>query len=158
MNCPNCGAPLRLEDGKDFLTCDYCKNVVVPDRNDDGIRPLGVPSDLSCPVCAVLMVVADVAGERVQYCEHCKGLLISMDALLGVTDELRARHGEHSAIGPRPDPKELERRIDCPKCHQQMDTHFYEGSGNIVIDDCERCCLDWLDQGELMRIARAPGA
>lgn len=157
MNCPNCGAPLRLDDDKDYLSCDYCKNVVVPERNDDGIRPLGTPSDLSCPVCNVPLTVADVAGVRAQYCENCKGLLMVMDSLFGVAEELRAKHGPHSMIGPRPDPKELERRINCPKCHKQMDTHYYEGPGNIIIDDCESCGLDWLDQGELMRIARAPG-
>jgi len=37
-----------------------------------------------------------------------------------------------------------------------MDTHFYAGPGNIVIDDCARCELNWLDAGELMVVARAP--
>jgi Zn-finger nucleic acid-binding protein len=37
-----------------------------------------------------------------------------------------------------------------------MDTHFYEGPGNIIIDDCSRCFLNWLDQGELMRVVHAP--
>jgi Zn-finger nucleic acid-binding protein len=38
-----------------------------------------------------------------------------------------------------------------------MDTHFYGGPGNIIIDDCDRCSLNWLDAGELMRIALAAG-
>jgi Zn-finger nucleic acid-binding protein len=37
-----------------------------------------------------------------------------------------------------------------------MDTHLYGGGGNVVIDDCERCGLNWLDHGELDRIVRAP--
>jgi Zn-finger nucleic acid-binding protein len=37
-----------------------------------------------------------------------------------------------------------------------MDTHYYAGGGNVVIDDCSRCELNWLDAGELMAIARAP--
>jgi hypothetical protein len=37
-----------------------------------------------------------------------------------------------------------------------MDTHFYGGPGNVVIDSCENCCLTWLDGGELKRIATAP--
>jgi Zn-finger nucleic acid-binding protein len=37
-----------------------------------------------------------------------------------------------------------------------MDTHYYAGPGNIVIDDCGRCELNWLDAGELMTIVRAP--
>jgi Zn-finger nucleic acid-binding protein len=38
-----------------------------------------------------------------------------------------------------------------------MDTHYYAGPGNIVIDDCSFCHLNWLDYGELQRITRAPG-
>jgi Zn-finger nucleic acid-binding protein len=37
-----------------------------------------------------------------------------------------------------------------------MDTHYYAGPGNIVIDDCPSCELNWLDAGELMTIVRAP--
>ena len=37
-----------------------------------------------------------------------------------------------------------------------MDTHFYNGPGNVIIDDCDQCELNWLDHGELMRIVRAP--
>ena len=31
-----------------------------------------------------------------------------------------------------------------------------EAPGNVIIDDCSRCELNWLDHGELMRIATAP--
>lgn len=37
-----------------------------------------------------------------------------------------------------------------------MDTHFYGGPDNVVIDDCPRCSLDWLDAGQPMRIVHAP--
>ena len=37
-----------------------------------------------------------------------------------------------------------------------METHFYNGPGNVIIDDCEHCELNWLDTGELMRVVRAP--
>ena len=33
---------------------------------------------------------------------------------------------------------------------------FYGGPGNVVIDTCERCLVNWLDPGELRRIAIAP--
>jgi Zn-finger nucleic acid-binding protein len=36
------------------------------------------------------------------------------------------------------------------------DTHYYGGPGNVIIDDCSRCELNWLDNGELMTIVRAP--
>jgi Zn-finger nucleic acid-binding protein len=37
-----------------------------------------------------------------------------------------------------------------------METHSYCGPGNVVIDSCEPCSLNWLDHGELARIAQAP--
>jgi Zn-finger nucleic acid-binding protein len=39
-----------------------------------------------------------------------------------------------------------------------METHFYAGPGNVILSDCERCSLDWLDHGKLQRIAHAPDA
>ena len=37
-----------------------------------------------------------------------------------------------------------------------MDTHIYGGPGNIVIDNCPACRLNWLDFPELARIESAP--
>jgi Zn-finger nucleic acid-binding protein len=37
-----------------------------------------------------------------------------------------------------------------------MIDHPYGGPGNVVIDTCERCGVNWLDPGELRRIAMAP--
>jgi Zn-finger nucleic acid-binding protein len=37
-----------------------------------------------------------------------------------------------------------------------MDTHFYGGPGSIVIDNCAECEVNWLDRGELRRVALAP--
>jgi Zn-finger nucleic acid-binding protein len=99
---------------------------------------------------------ATFARERIRYCTKCRGMLIAMDKFLTVIAELRAQR--KGAVSPHaPDPRELRRRIDCPQCHQRMDTHFYGGPGNVVIDDCERCSLNWLDHGELMTIVNAPG-
>ena len=58
---------------------------------------------------------------------------------------------------PPADGSDLRRKIDCPQCRHRMDTHFYAGPGNVVIDSCENCSLIWLDRGELMHIVRAPG-
>jgi Zn-finger nucleic acid-binding protein len=37
-----------------------------------------------------------------------------------------------------------------------MDTHYYADGGNVIIDDCSRCELNWLDAGELTAIIHAP--
>ena len=157
MNCPGCGAPMRLEEGRDFLHCDYCGSFHFPKENEEGVRVLGELSPLWCPVCAVPLVHAAVSGRRMLYCERCRGMLVSMDFFEGMTEDLRAHAAHGGTVARPPDPKELERRLDCPRCHQRMDTHYYAGPGNIVIDDCSGCHLNWLDYGELARIVHAPG-
>jgi Zn-finger nucleic acid-binding protein len=53
--------------------------------------------------------------------------------------------------------EELERETACPRCERMMETHPYYGPGNVVIDNCPRCSLVWLDYGELAAIRDAPG-
>jgi Zn-finger nucleic acid-binding protein len=156
MNCPSCGAPLRLEDGKEYLTCAYCGSLHFPEKNEDGVRVLPESSLLLCPVCAVPLVHAALAGHRLLYCECCRGMLLAMDAFLDLMDELRAHRDSASAIPPAARPEEIQRRSLCPQCHQTMDTHYYAGPGNVVIDSCSACHLDWLDYGELRRVVAAP--
>lgn len=156
LNCPGCGAPMRLEDGRDSLVCDYCKQVCVPEANDDGVRILGESSDLACPVCAVPLVPASLARHRILYCTHCRGSLIVMGEFGALIGDLRAEAHGATASPHAPGPRELERRIRCPKCGELMDTHFYCGPGNIVIDDCSHCEVNWLDAGELRIVSHAP--
>jgi Zn-finger nucleic acid-binding protein len=155
MNCPSCGAPLRLEGDQESLACDYCKNIYYPEKNDDGVRVLSEAAEESCPICAIPLNYAIVARERIRYCTRCHGMLISMNTFLALVEELKAEVPA-TGVPHAPEPGELNRHIVCPRCHNPMDTHYYCGPGNIVIDDCSRCSLNWLDHGELMRIVRAP--
>lgn len=157
MDCPNCGAPLRLTENDDSPRCEYCGTVYTPEKNDDGVRVLGETASLACPVCKVLLERAALAGRRILYCTRCQGILVAMTDFVAVLEELRSQRPGHGRIQPAADPKGLQRHIDCPQCHQRMDTHFYEGPGNIIIDDCSRCSVNWLDKGELMKVVRAPG-
>jgi Zn-finger nucleic acid-binding protein len=157
MNCPSCGAPMRLESASESLSCDYCGSIVFPEKNDDGVRLLGAPTDEPCPVCAIGLVDASLAHARIRYCTRCHGMLIPMDLLGDLVQELR--NGQEGGVIPQaPDRSELQRRLTCPHCHDAMDTHFYAGPGNVILSDCERCSLNWLDRGKLMRIAHAPDA
>jgi Zn-finger nucleic acid-binding protein len=147
---------MRLEPDKECLICDYCRTVHFPEANADGVRDLGVPSPLHCPICAVPLIHASIARERILYCEQCRGMLIGMDTFIAIVHNLRAR-GEISAeAAQQPDWSEMDRRIQCPKCGGNMDTHPYGGGGNVIIEDCEPCELNWLDHGELERIVQAP--
>lgn len=156
MNCPSCGAPMRLEEDKDYFRCDYCKNVYFPDPNEDGIRVLGEPALQNCPVCAVPLVHAAAGGMRLLYCERCRGMLLPMSGFMALIENFRAQLGAPSIAQGPTDRAALNRQLTCPQCHRRMDTHPYAGPGNIIIDSCSKCYLDWLDYGELMRVARAP--
>jgi Zn-finger nucleic acid-binding protein len=156
MQCPQCGAALRLEDDKDYLVCDFCHSFHFPEPDDAGVRALGVTVSDECPVCQVPLEHAAVDGLRILYCGRCRGMLIPMPVFVALVGDLRAKAGGGSALAHRINPRDLTRRIRCPHCGQTMDTHPYGGPGNIVIDSCSACRLDWLDYGELQRIVRAP--
>jgi Zn-finger nucleic acid-binding protein len=157
MNCPSCGAPMRLETGAESLTCDYCGNIVFPEKDDDGVRVLDAPTDELCPVCGIGLVDASFSGAQLRYCTRCRGMLIPMDTFADLVQQMRNGH-DGGVIQQPPDRRELDRRLTCPHCHQAMETHFYAGPGNVILSDCERCSLDWIDHGRLMRIAHASDA
>jgi len=154
MNCPSCGAPLRLKSDEVSLNCDYCKTPYLPEMEDQGVRVLGEAAAESCPICSIPLMHAAIANERLLYCTRCRGMLIPMETFMAVIDELHVGRQVH-ALQVAPDLRDLQRKIDCPVCHHPMDTHFYGGPGNIVIDDCSRCFVNWLDHGELTRIVSA---
>jgi Zn-finger nucleic acid-binding protein len=145
---------MRLKADMESFTCDYCQRVVLPEKNDDGVRVLGEPAGQDCPVCSTPLVRAALDKVPIVYCTGCRGMLIPMQALEALADELRTGQGSE-AVPTVPGKDELQRRINCPQCHHAMDAHYYAGPGNVVIDSCEDCSLIWLDSGELMRIARA---
>jgi Zn-finger nucleic acid-binding protein len=147
---------MTLKEGQDFLVCDLCGTTHLPDTNADGVRVLEVPAPLACPVCAVPLVHAAISGSRVLYCNRCHGMLISMAVFVPVVGYLHSRYENGGGTIQPCDWKGLNRNIECPQCRQTMVTHPYAGPGNVIMDTCEHCLLNWLDYGELLRIARAP--
>jgi Zn-finger nucleic acid-binding protein len=147
---------MHLEADRECLVCDYCHNIYFPDANDDGVRVLGEPATEACPVCAVPLVPAAMSGQRILYCARCRGMLILMDVFVALVQELRARRTTSATGAHPPDWNGLRRHILCPRCHQTMNTHPYGGPGNIIIDNCPACYLNWLDAHELNRIVSAP--
>ena len=146
---------MHLKLDEDSFKCDYCHSVYFPEKNEDGVRVLGEPSDQPCPVCNIPLVNAAIAKTRIFYCTRCRGMLIAMEVFKNLVDELQVLQSG-SMIQPPADSSDLNRIINCPQCHRRMDTHLYAGPGNVVIDSCEHCLIDWLDRGELMRIVHAP--
>jgi len=155
MNCPNCGAPLKLAAGNTSLRCDYCKLVVAVESDDTGVQFLDEAPEMTCPTCQAGLWHGVLASVEVDTCKTDRGLLVPMDWFEPLVEKMRGLHSEREYPGPVDD-SELERKIMCPKCHQKMDTHYYFGGGHAVMSTCERCELHWLDGGMLMRIVRAP--
>lgn len=155
MNCPSCGAPMRLKPDADSYTCDYCRSGYFPENDDDGVRVLDEASGELCPICNLALVHAAIGGVRIRYCIHCHGMLIPMPVFEPLIDELRSV-GTGTVEQPKGETGDLRRKIACPQCHAGMAAHFYAGPGNVVIDSCEICELNWLDRGQLTHIVRAP--
>jgi Zn-finger nucleic acid-binding protein len=149
---------MRLEENKDHLVCQYCRHQHFPDPDADGIRVLGLPSPVPCPVCRVRLTHAAAAGQRLLFCESCRGMLIPVTSFLNVVTELRSRRQGPSGIPRAANLEDLRRALDCPHCRKRMDTHPYAGPGNIIIDNCPACGVNWLDHSELRRIVTAPDA
>jgi Zn-finger nucleic acid-binding protein len=152
MNCPSCGAPMHPQGAS--LICDYCKTVVVPERDTSGVQVLQAsPDNQACPVCNVPLMQAALGRSPLLYCTKCHGMLIAMMEFQSLIDAARTASAPIPALPA--DVHELDRRINCPHCHHAMEAHFYVGGGNVVMDTCEPCCLHWLDHDELARIAQA---
>jgi len=156
MNCASCGASIHLADDSTLATCEYCGATCLPEKNDEGVRVFDQPSGLACPICRVPLFAATLARQRILYCTGCRGSLVPMPVFVVLIEALRAQRGDATEIAPPPDAHQLDRATLCPQCGRRMDTHYYAGGGNVVIDDCSRCELNWLDAGELMAIAHAP--
>ena len=161
MNCHNCGAPMELFDRRRYYYCRHCGTFhFIQTEALDGVRVLERrDAARACPLCDVPLAHAQLDDMLVvEHCERCRGILMAR-ATFGQAVTLRRARATGAGVPPVPlDPRELQRRLKCPSCRTPMDVHPYHGPGNIVIDNCSRCDLIWLDHGELKQIAEAPGA
>jgi LSD1 subclass zinc finger protein len=155
MNCPSCGAPMRLANGNTNLRCEYCKSIVIAKADDTGTQFLDADAQLACPACSSPLWNSVLAAIRLDACKQCHGLLVPMPAFEALIEKMRAEHPE-TVIPAVTDADPLARKVDCPRCHRRMDTHYYFGGGHAVISTCEMCELQWLDSGVLMAIVCAP--
>ena len=152
-DCSNCGAPMRADDGGN-LVCGHCGSM------DERVAPFydlvtTGQASASCPVCKTRLAEARIEGCPVQYCVSCHGALVEMKYFATLSDAVRARESQAGVALPRRQ-RPGDRVLSCPICAQPMESHLFGGPGNIVLDTCEHCLVNWLDPGELRRIARAP--
>jgi Zn-finger nucleic acid-binding protein len=155
MNCANCGAPARLDRERGLFVCDYCGGEFVPPLGADGVQDLGL-TKLLCPACGEPLSDGRLEQVDLLHCTSCRGMLIDMDKFMGVVEVLHAYRDRPATALPRPNEDALNLPRHCPRCSGDMMHHMYGGPGNVFIDTCETCSVNWLDQGELQRIAAAP--
>jgi len=136
------------------LVCPHCGTL---EEQPILVRDIevGAISGQPCPLCATPLWHASLNGNALLYCQHCTGMLIAMEAFVLIIEAARIREERSGVSLPRRQ-NPGDRVLPCPGCGQAMLSHFYGGPGNLVIDTCKRCCVNWLDPGELRRIARAP--
>jgi Zn-finger nucleic acid-binding protein len=113
-------------------------------------------SSLRCPSCQSQLVNAAAGGRPVHVCTECHGALVPMSSFVAVVAVVRFFEGQSLDILPARGQSPGDRLVSCSSCGQVMKSHLYGGPGNIVLDTCEHCELNWLDAGELRRIALAP--
>lgn len=159
MNCPNCGAPMKLIWEKGHFRCDYCQTFVFPDGGQDGTHWLEpAPDHVRCPVCHIPLMVALFDDHYPGYlCQKCRGILLTRDDFVESLSTRRAWASTAPKAQQPMDPEDLQRKVLCPLCRQPMETHPYYGPGTFVIDSCVPCDVVWLDYGELDRAVDAPG-
>lgn len=82
-------------------------------------------------------------------------MLIEMSGFVGLIQALRSYRDRPADALPR---RGADGRgpLACPRCSQEMHSHFYGGPGNVQMDTCQQCLVNWLDKAELQRIVSAP--
>ena len=154
MTCPNCGAAPHLDRGKGVFVCDFCGTEAVPPPGDDGVQVLAETS-WCCPSCSGALSAGLLESHELLYCVACRGMLIAMGRFVAIIDSLRVYRERSPLSLPPPDHFCATPARKCPLCSAAMECHSYAGPGNFMLNSCEPCEVNWLDPGELQRVAAA---
>jgi Zn-finger nucleic acid-binding protein len=154
-DCRNCGAVMRIIRDKGVMLCDHCGHQQETPAIVGNLEILSQTAH-PCPVCTVPLSKGRLYGYPVLSCGTCSGLLIEMSRFAAVVEVVRASDVGTFRTSLPPRQHASDRTLNCPTCARPLLSHQYAAGGNVVIDTCERCLVNWLDQGELWRIAVAP--
>jgi Zn-finger nucleic acid-binding protein len=146
---------MQVDRGRGLLVCGHCGSEQELPALIERLELLNETST-SCPVCSTPLSNGRLERHPLLCCARCFGMLIDMNRFVGVIEAVRSCEGpSFRSVQPRRQ-NPGDRLLDCPACGQPMAGHLYGGPGNVVIDTCERCLVNWLDPGELRRIVFAP--
>jgi Zn-finger nucleic acid-binding protein len=144
---------MRVADGR--WLCDHCGSQQEAPAALEYVELLG-DTRWPCPICSTPLSESRLDGVTLLCCSGCFGMLIQMCSFAAVIDAARLHEPRFIRTLPPRRQSPGERTLQCPTCGQAMIDQLYGGPGNVVIDTCERCGVNWLDPGELRRIATAP--
>ena len=146
---------MRIDPDRGLLVCGHCGSQQEAPALIEHLEILSETSSL-CPICSTALSAARLEGHSLLCCARCFGALIDMNRFAMIVDAVRARRKRsfRTALPRHQNPGD--RLLKCPRCLQPMVNHLYGGPGNVVIDSCERCLVNWLDGDVLRRIAVAP--
>jgi Zn-finger nucleic acid-binding protein len=100
---------------------------------------------MKCPGCGEEMLVLELTGVEIDYCECCGGIWLDageLEILLGDSAaELMAEFKREK--------RSKERKIKCPACGRKLEKVV---CGETHLDQCRRGHGIWFDQGELTEI------
>lgn len=159
-NCRNCGAPLPQDLKSGRHVCEFCDTTSMPAREStliESVVDLGDETEHECPICSRRLHQALLDDNQIESCPGCRGLLFNDLVFAAAVRNQRASYGEYGRAARPIDPDAYDRRLNCCRCQRPMQVHPYYGPGNVVIDSCFPCGLIWVDAGELVQIAQAPG-
>jgi Zn-finger nucleic acid-binding protein len=146
---------MRIDRDRGLFTCDHCgsqQEAAVALAYVDLLSETPSP----CPLCSTPLSASRLEGYSLLCCARCFGMLIDMNRFAAVIEVMRSYETRSVRTAPPRRQNPGDRLLDCPACGQPMVGHLYAGPGNVVIDTCERCLVNWLDPGELRRMAMAP--
>jgi Zn-finger nucleic acid-binding protein len=146
---------MRIIRDKGLLICDHCGSQQEAPAIPEDLELLE-ETEQKCPVCTTPLSRSRLHGHPLLCCGRCAGLLIDMNRFATIIDAVRAHDVGAFRTAVPASQKPGDRTLSCPSCGQPLVSHHYGGPGNVVIDTCSRCLVNWLDQGELRRIALAP--
>ena len=151
---------MELIESRRYFRCRHCGNYHFPEAVEaDGIRIVGHrPAAPHCPVCKAPMAHALLDNDDpIDFCAKCRGILLPRVTFARVVDKRRAWAASPPAEPMPLERRQLERKLFCPRCSGRFETYAHFGPGNVVIDNCTRCDIIWLDFGEMRQIVDAPG-
>jgi Zn-finger nucleic acid-binding protein len=146
---------MRVDRDRGVLVCNHCGIEREPPALVEQLELLSETSTL-CPTCFTPLSNSRLEGHPLLCCARCFGMLIDMNRFVTLIEILRFCETRSFRSAPPRRQNPGDRLLACPACGQPMVGHLYGGPGNVVIDTCERCLVNWLDPGELRRIAVAP--